>query len=156
MQQHLFCLSFASMHGLRDWIAVVAAFIRGVVFTVPIYVFHFITAPSQSFCSRFLCRAIPSRGCSASNSIPFAIYCQIIVADWQVLALFGSFRRRYRLVRRRIAPESETLVLSVKLRGPQQLSILDLRLPIAKTSAKNWSRPPRHHLQISIRMPHFH
>ena len=31
------------MHGLRDWIAVVAAFIRGVVLTVPVYVFHFIT-----------------------------------------------------------------------------------------------------------------
>src|SRR5436190_19987197 len=32
------------MHGLRDWIAVVAAFFRGVVLTVPVYVFHFITA----------------------------------------------------------------------------------------------------------------
>ena len=35
--------------------------------------------------------------------IPVAIYCQINVADRPVLALFGSFRKGYPLVRRRTA-----------------------------------------------------
>ena len=32
------------MHGLRDWIAIVAAFAQRVVLTVPVYVFYLITA----------------------------------------------------------------------------------------------------------------
>jgi membrane protease YdiL (CAAX protease family) len=34
------CLSFALMHGLQDLIAIVGAFVQGVVLTIPVFVAH--------------------------------------------------------------------------------------------------------------------
>ena len=36
----LVSLSFAFMHGLQDWVAIVAAFVQGVVLTVPVFLVH--------------------------------------------------------------------------------------------------------------------
>jgi membrane protease YdiL (CAAX protease family) len=36
----LVCLSFALMHGLQDWIAILGAFAQGVVLTIPVFAVH--------------------------------------------------------------------------------------------------------------------
>jgi membrane protease YdiL (CAAX protease family) len=36
----LVCLSFALMHGLQDWIAILGTFVQGVVLTIPVFAIH--------------------------------------------------------------------------------------------------------------------
>jgi membrane protease YdiL (CAAX protease family) len=36
----LVSLSFALMHGLQDWLAIVAAFVQGIVLSIPVLVIH--------------------------------------------------------------------------------------------------------------------
>ena len=52
-------LSFALMHGLQDWIAIVAAFVQGVLLTVPILVIHSLVPSSHHSPGRFGSEAPP-------------------------------------------------------------------------------------------------